>query len=151
MEYLLRADLILINRMTIEVHGGGFTPPENLLNAGSLGYVLEAVQAEIFGQKLHPTAAEIAAVYLHHIILGHIFQDGNKRTGLEAALLFLRLNDYRLQPGILPLNEGDLARRIPAQGDTPNQILFEFVMEVASGKHALDVVKAWFEAHTSPR
>ena len=55
MEYLLRDDLILINRMTIEVHGGSFTPPENLLNAGSLGYVSEAVQAEILGQKLQAT------------------------------------------------------------------------------------------------
>lgn len=149
MDYLLHDDLILINQMTVEAHGGNFIPPENLLNPSSLSYVLEAVQAEIFGHRLHQTTAGIAAVYLHHIISGHIFQDGNKRTGLEAALLFLRLNDHKLQPGVLLLDEGDLARRIPAQGDTPNQILFEFVMEVASGKHELEVVKAWFEAHTS--
>ncbi len=38
----------------------------------------------------------MAAAYLFHIVRNHPFIDGNKRTGLMAALVFLGLNDFRL-------------------------------------------------------
>ncbi|HFA50670.1 MAG TPA: type II toxin-antitoxin system death-on-curing family toxin [Bacteroidetes bacterium] len=31
---------------------------------------------------------------MFQIVTGHVFQDGNKRTGLEAAILFLKLNGH---------------------------------------------------------
>lgn len=36
----------------------------------------------------------MAAAYLFHIIRDHPFVDGNKRTGLIAAIVFLALNDF---------------------------------------------------------
>lgn len=41
---------------------------------------------------LYGTLAEIAAAYAFYIVGNHPFVDGNKRAGLEAALLFLELN-----------------------------------------------------------
>ena len=41
-------------------------------------------------------AATIAAAYAWGIVRNHPFHDGNKRTGLLAAELFLALNGYRL-------------------------------------------------------
>jgi death-on-curing protein len=38
----------------------------------------------------------MAAAYLFHIAANHPFVDGNKRTGLAAALLFLEVNDHTL-------------------------------------------------------
>ena len=38
----------------------------------------------------------MAATYLFHIVRRHPFVDGNKRTGLIAALAFLGLNDLQL-------------------------------------------------------
>jgi death-on-curing protein len=38
----------------------------------------------------------MAAAYLYHLVLNHPFVDGNKRVGLEAALIFLEINDARL-------------------------------------------------------
>ncbi len=41
--------------------------------------------------------AELAATYAAAISANHPFADGNKRAAFQAALLFLRLNGYRLQ------------------------------------------------------
>ncbi|MBK8347853.1 MAG: Fic family protein [Saprospiraceae bacterium] len=41
----------------------------------------------MFGE-LYPTLSEKAGLYMYNIISNHIFQDGNKRTGLEAGIVF---------------------------------------------------------------
>ena len=46
---------------------------------------------------LHPTLSEMAAAYLFHICRNHPFVDGNKRTALTAAEIFLLLNDTKLK------------------------------------------------------
>jgi death-on-curing protein len=38
----------------------------------------------------------MAAAYLFHIVMNHPFADGNKRTGLHAALTFLGLNGWEV-------------------------------------------------------
>ncbi|VAV92704.1 Death on curing protein, Doc toxin [hydrothermal vent metagenome] len=43
-----------------------------------------------------PDIAELAAAYAYGTIRNHPFVDGNKRTGLVAAELFLALNGYEL-------------------------------------------------------
>ena len=96
MIYLNKADIVFINGKTIDVHGGNFLPPYNFLHEENLDYLTEAVQAEMFGQPLYPTISDKAAVYCYNIICNHIFSDGNKRTGLEAALSFMKLNSFRL-------------------------------------------------------
>ena len=96
MIFLKKQDIFYINYRSVKAHGGNYSPPNNLLHEENLDYVLEAVQSEMFGQVLYPTIADKAAVYCYNIICNHIFLDGNKRTGLEAALSFLKLNNYRL-------------------------------------------------------
>lgn len=103
MNYLQKEEIIFINRKTIERHGGNFVPPDNILNENPLDHVVEAVSAEMFGEPLYPEIWDKAAVYFHTIITGHIFQDGNKRTGLEAALAFLKLNDTGLNINLIQI------------------------------------------------
>ncbi|MCB0546387.1 MAG: hypothetical protein KDD19_02310 [Phaeodactylibacter sp.] len=50
MNYLEKEDILLINSMTIERHGGNFEPPSKLLHGDSLEYKIEAVKAEMFGE-----------------------------------------------------------------------------------------------------
>jgi death-on-curing protein len=38
----------------------------------------------------------MAAAYLYHIVQNHPFTDGNNRIGLEAALVFLEINEVSL-------------------------------------------------------
>ncbi len=47
---------------------------------------------------MFPTLWDKAAMYLHRIASSQAFADGNKRTALEAADIFLDLNGYDFQP-----------------------------------------------------
>jgi death-on-curing protein len=48
------------------------------------------------GEYVHGTVFEMAAAYLFHIARNHPFVDGNKRTALMCAFVFLGLNGNRL-------------------------------------------------------
>jgi death-on-curing protein len=52
--------------------------------------------ASFGGEYLHTDVYEMAAAYLFHIIRNHPFVDGNKRTGVVSALVFLILNGVEL-------------------------------------------------------
>jgi death on curing protein len=45
------------------------------------------------GKYLHETMHDKAAAYLFYICQNHPFIDGNKRTALVSALIFLAMND----------------------------------------------------------
>ena len=112
MIYLDKEDIIFINKNTIETHGGNYLHPYNFLHEENLDYLLEAIQAEMFDH--------------------HIFSDGNKRTGLEAALAFLKLNAYQFK------------------SDLSNKELILFILSVASGEISLDECRTWFASNTIP-
>lgn len=114
--YLDKEDIIFINNETVTTHGGNFMPPYNFLHEENLDYLLEAVQAEMFGEPLYPTIENKAAVYCYNIICNHIFSDGNKRTGLEASLAFLKLNGRRLKKTL------------------SHNMLYDFIIQLASGQ-----------------
>jgi death-on-curing protein len=66
------------------MEGGGDTP--------------ESVPETTFdGEYLHPSAFEMAAAYLFHMARNHPFVDGNKRTALMSALVFLGSNGVRVE------------------------------------------------------
>ena len=48
----------------------------------------------LFAYEL-PTMCDMAAAYAHGIVKNHPFVDGNKRSGLLAAMLFLEANGIR--------------------------------------------------------
>ena len=146
--YLSRSNIILINRMTVAEHGGNFVPPDNLLNSAPLEYLVETVGAELFGEPLYPTVADKAALYMFNIISNHVFQDGNKRTGLEAANVFLQVNGYRLSKELEPVISAD--QSIPAKAITRDEHLIEFTLAVAAGQVPLEVCRQWFATNTEP-
>ena len=39
----------------------------------------------------------MAAAYIYHLVMNHPFVDVNKRVGLEAALIFLEINNENLK------------------------------------------------------
>lgn len=100
MNYLTKEEVVRINFRTIQSHGGQFIPPSNYLHEENLEYLIEAVSSQMFGVELYPSISDKAALYCHNIICNHIFSDGNKRTGLQAALLFLKLNNFRINSEI---------------------------------------------------
>ena len=132
MELLTKTDIIVINYKTVKAHGGNYVPPYNFLHEDNLDYIVDIIEAEMFGAPLYPTIADKRSVYFYNIICNHIFSDGNKRTGLEAAVLFLGGNYHQLRSSL------------------KNSELFDFVTSVASGQVTLDECRAWFKDNIEP-
>jgi death on curing protein len=68
-----------------------------LRDRGLLESAVATPQAGFGGEYLHPTLFDMAAAYAFHIAESQPFVDGNKRAGLGAALVFLRLNDIDIE------------------------------------------------------
>jgi len=68
-----------------------------LRDLGLLQSALGMPETTFEGEFLHGTFFEKAAAYLFHIARNHPFVDGNKRTALMCALVFLGLNGQRLE------------------------------------------------------
>ena len=66
---------------------------ENLLSSAVL-----TPQSSFGGQSPYANIVEIAAAYLYYICRNHPFLDGNKRTAMMAAIVFLRLNGMNPSP-----------------------------------------------------
>jgi death on curing protein len=81
------------------------------------------------GTPLHHSLEEMAAAYLFHIARNHPFIDGNKRTALMTALVFLHLN----------------GKWVSATEDE----LVELVLGVASGSIAKPRIAVFFADHLS--
>jgi death-on-curing protein len=64
--------------------------------------LLEAALAQPFstfdGNDLYATNAEKAARLAYGIIKNHPFADGNKRTGTQLMIVFMRMNGYHFKP-----------------------------------------------------
>ena len=61
--YLTKQEIVRLNEATVRVHGGNFMSPYNFLHEENLDYLIEAVQADLFGEPMYPTIADKAAVY----------------------------------------------------------------------------------------
>jgi len=144
MEYLEKDDIVLINNITVEKHGGNFIPPFNFLNEEPLDYLIEIIHDKVFGEPMYPEIQDKAGLYMFNIISNHVFQDGNKRTGLATALNFLNLNGYDLKDNLISI-ELDDGRTIPETGNSTNEILINFTLEVASGLVDLESCQRWFK------
>ena len=66
---------------------------ENLLASAVL-----TPQSSFGGKSPYADIVEIAAAYLFYICKNHPFIDGNKRTAMMAAIVFLRLNGIEPAP-----------------------------------------------------
>ncbi|MEM9525254.1 MAG: type II toxin-antitoxin system death-on-curing family toxin [Bacteroidota bacterium] len=146
--YLTREELIYINERTTAAHGGNFVPPDNLFNEDALNSLVDSVAAEMFGEELYPTIADKAALYMFNIIKYHAFQDGNKRTGLQSARTFVKLNDWNFREPLIAVNSEGM--RVPSIGTESKSILLNLTLELASSRYSLEQMKAWFVANIQP-
>lgn len=73
---------------------GLFGGQDGIRDEGVLRSALAMPEATYDGAYLHEDEFSMAAAYAFHIAEGQPFVDGNKRTGLNAALVFLELNGW---------------------------------------------------------
>ena len=85
----LTVEIVLeIHGAVLEAYGGapGVRDQELLESA------VAAPQAAFGGESPFSDLTEVAAAYLFYLCRNHAFIDGNKRTAMAAAIVFLRLN-----------------------------------------------------------
>ena len=79
------------------------------------------------GVDLYPSLEQKAARLGYGLIKNHAMIDGNKRIGAHAMLVFLALNDIRLQ--------------------YTQEELYTIILDVAAGKSSQENLLTWIEAH----
>jgi death-on-curing protein len=89
MLFLTLDDILESHQFQIDSYGGS----QGVRDLGLLESAIAQPQAGFGGQYLHADVYEMAAAYLYHLVMNHPFVDGNKRVGLEAALIFLEIHD----------------------------------------------------------
>ena len=94
---------------------------------GTLKSALYNAYASFEGKDLYPTIEEKAARQAYGIIRNHPFLDGNKRAGLFVMLVFLELNDIKLN-----FSQSELV---------------ELGMKIAEGRVASQYIKKWIIKH----
>ena len=92
-EFLTLDEVLGIHADQIRRYGG----TGGLRDLGLLRSALAMPQTTFDDEFLHGTIFEMAAAYLFHLARNHPFVDGNKRTALMCALVFLGLNGHRLE------------------------------------------------------
>lgn len=120
-QFLQLNEVIEFHRELVVRYGG-------LLGIRDLGLLESAVlqpQISFDGKYLYSTVHEMAAVYMVHVIKNHAFIDGNKRTGVMCAIIFLEINGFEFKK--------------PSQKSNKD-ILYELAIKIAAEKMAIKKV-----------
>ncbi|ACL66396.1 death-on-curing family protein [Anaeromyxobacter dehalogenans 2CP-1] len=81
-------DVLLIHEEQLATYGGAL----GIRDVGLLESAVAMPRASAGGELAHEDLFAMAAAYAFHIAQNQPFVDGNKRTGLLAAIVFLDLN-----------------------------------------------------------
>ena len=90
--FLTLEDVLELHDMQLEAYGGATGIREQSL----LESALMTPQASFGGEFVHNGVFELAAAYAFHIAENQPFVDGNKRTALASALVFLDWNHIEI-------------------------------------------------------
>lgn len=88
LEFLTVDDVLLLHEAQLARFGGG----AGVRDQGGLDSAVATPRATFDGRFVHEDLFAMAAAYAFHVAQNQPFVDGNKRTGLAAALVFLDLN-----------------------------------------------------------
>lgn len=87
MKYLTTANIVAAHDAVLRAYGGEE-------GGGHRGHDFAGVEAaaQSVRNSYYESPAEVAAAYAVYIVQGHVFADGNKRTGAAAMVLYLVAN-----------------------------------------------------------
>jgi len=125
--FLTLDEVLSLHEEQIRLFGGS----SGVRDVGLLQSAMGSAAATFGGVFLHETIFEMAAAYLYGICRNHPFLDGNKRTAVSAALVFLELNDIEIEA---------------AEND-----FYDLVLGVAEGRVSKAAVAVFLERHSTNR
>lgn len=117
--FLTLDEVLRLHVYQVEHFGGD----RGVLNRDLLESAIAQPQQGFGGAFLHKDLASMAAAYLYHIVMNHPFADGNKRTGMHAALVFLELNGYELD---VPVDAAEQLTLRVARGEAEKPEIADF-------------------------
>lgn len=82
----------LIHAEMVAAYGGA----DGIRDNGLFLSVCQAPFQSVFGEDLYPSLYDKAAKYMADFARYQVFVDGNKRTGLATACVFLKLNGIEM-------------------------------------------------------
>lgn len=123
--YLTTQQIIDMNRRLLDATGGFIFA---VRDRHRIEYVTGIVQHD----DNFPTLWDKAAMYLHRLARSQAFADGNKRTALEAADVFLDMNGYDFRP--------------PSPGWT-----VRYMLAVAQNQKSREQVSGWLRRRSVPK
>jgi death-on-curing protein len=120
--FLTLDEVFELHLKQIELFGGS----AGLRDRGLLESAIAQPSQTFGGAYLHEDLAAMAAAYLFHIVSNHPFVDGNKRTGTNAAIVFLDMNGFELETDDESLVQVVLA---VAQGTMEKTAVAQFIRD----------------------
>jgi death-on-curing protein len=124
--YLTAQQVVFAHARLIEATGGS----HGVRDVGLLESAVARPQATFEGRDLYNDLFKKTAALFESLILNHPFVDGNKRTAISAAALFVQLNGLKL--------------------DVANDELERFPLHVVKTRPPLTQIAKWFRENTSP-
>jgi death-on-curing protein len=124
LKYLSIEQILLIHSLAIDETGG----VHGVRDLHAILSLEELPRQKVFGKELYPTIFEKAALYTRNIIMNHPFIDGNKRTGMTAAAVFLENNSYEF---------------VAKEGEIEN-----FALKIVKEKLDVKAIASWLKRHS---
>lgn len=119
--YLTPEQVLFLHSRLVTETGGG----HGVRDLGMLLSALGRPQATFEEKDLYPDLFHKTAALMDSLVRNHPFVDGNKRTAITAAGLFLRINGFRL---VVENNE-----------------MVRFTLACAQSQLSLDEIADWFK------
>ena len=121
--YLTAEQVLFVHYRLISETGG----EHGVRDLGLLESAVARPQATFDRQELYPDVFEKAAALMESLINNHPFVDGNKRTGIACAILFLQQNGISFS--------------------AKNADLEKFTLRVASARAGHAEITKWLKKH----
>lgn len=124
MKYLTPQQILALHNQIIKRTGGS----HGLRDIGLLESAAGRPRASFGGKDLYQTLFDKAAALMHSLLKNHPFIDGNKRTALSSAGVFLKMNGYTL------INSHEKEMR--------------FALDVEANRYTLEEISDWLRKHS---
>lgn len=122
--YLTSAQVLVIHDQAVKRFGGS----SGIRDLGLVESAVARPQAGFDGEDLYPGLFAKAAALLQPLLKNHPFVNGNKRTALSSAAIFLQLNGYKLRNN--------------------HQKEVEFAVQVDNQHLSLEQISKWLKDHS---
>jgi death-on-curing protein len=124
--YLTVQQVLFVHARLIDTTGG----EHGLRDLGLLESAVARPQATFDGKDLYPDIFQKTAALMESLAQNHPFVDGNKRTAITSAAMFLLQNGRSLQ--------------------TTHEELERFTFQVVNERPSLTATADWFRANSRP-